>query len=169
MRKSKAVKIVLLSLISVLIVYYLFSILFTRNGQFVNYYFPAQFSIESSIENKNFIREINPDKITIVDTVGYERIKDELEIYLCEAFYYRHFGIFNLFSHRLDFDNSICLNVNFVGKDLLFIRYDDGRLKKMRSSNSYWNIFDLGSNVKVSILEKDEREIFSMQFLNLSK
>ncbi|GGH31470.1 hypothetical protein GCM10011418_44300 [Sphingobacterium alkalisoli] len=141
----------------------------TRNGQFVHYHFPAQLSIENSIYNKNFLREIRPQKINVVDTVGYAKVRDQFEIYLCESYYYKSYGIFNLLRHRIDYENSVCLNVNFLGKEWLFIKYDNKRLIKARSSESFRNIYKLGTDVSVKIFDEDKNEIFEMEFLNLAK
>ena len=167
--KNRKIKISLITIISILILYFICSILFARNGQFVKYDFPSQLSIENSVYNKNFIREVRPQRIVIVDTVAYEKIKGKLEIYLCEAYYYKSYGILHLLKHRVDFENSVCLNVNYLGEEPIFIQYDDDRVKRMGSSNSFWNIFNLGSNVTVRIFNENEKEIVVMNFLNLTK
>jgi len=167
--KNRRIKISLLVIVSTTILYYVLSILLVRNGQFVNHYFPAQLSIENSVYNKNFIREVSPNKLVVVDTIVYEKIKDKFEIYLCEAYYYKSYGIFNVFNHRVDFNNSICLNVNFLGEERIFIKYNDGRLKRVGDSESFWNSFKLGSNVNVKIFNDSKKEIFVMDFLHLNK
>lgn len=169
MKKNKIIKIAVIIFALILISYYIFSILFTRNGQFVNYHFPAQLSVENSIYNNNFIREISPDKIDIIDSLSYEKIGDNLEIYLCEAYYYKNYGIFNLLTHRMEFDNSICLNVNSKNRQKIFIEYNDGPMERMGNSNSYWNIFKIGSDVNVKFFNENKEEIFEMTFLELEK
>lgn len=167
--KNRKIKISLFIIVSIIILYYILSILLVRNGQFVRYYFPAQLSIENSIHNKNFIRKISPNRIEIVDTLTYEIIKDKLDIYLCEAYYYKSYGMFHIFSHRVDLINSICLNVNFLGEERIFIKYNEDRLKRIGDSDSFSNIFKIGSNVYVKIFNESKNVICTMDFLKLSK
>lgn len=163
----KKIKIVLFVLFLMLILYYILSIVLTRNGQFTNYHFPAQLSIENAIYNENFIRKIEPDKIEILDTLFYETIKDDLEIYLCEAYYYKNYGILNLFNHRLEFDNSICLNINSKRRKKMFIEYNDEPLKRIGNSESYWNIFKIGTDIDVKIFDENKDKVCRMLFLNI--
>lgn len=167
--KNRKIKVSLLVIISILVLYYILSILFVRNGQFVNYYFPAQLSVENSIYNKNFIRKITPNKIKKVNIAKYEEIKDGLEIYICEAYYYKSYGMLNLFKHKMEFRNSICLNVNSTIESKLFIKYDQEKPQRIGDSNSYWNIFKIGSNVRVQVFDNNQNEIFEMFFFNLKK
>lgn len=167
MKRNRVIKISVTICLAIVLAYYVLSILIVRNGQFVNYHFPAQLSVENSIYNNNFIRQIRPDEIKILDSAFYADVKNDLEIYLCEAYYYKHYGILNLFNHRVEFDNSICLNLNLKRRQKAYIKYGDDFLKRMGDSNAYRNVFRKGSSVNVKIFNKDKKEAIQMTFLNL--
>jgi len=156
-------------LIFIGIFYFLFTIALMENRQFVNYHFPAQFSIEMSKDEGNYIRTLNPNTIEITDSLAYQNIKRDLEIYLCEAFYFKSYGVFNLFRHRIDRRDYVCLNINSTYHQSLLIQYNDGVMHSIGDSNSYWNIVKNGGGMQVRIFSRDTVPIVRMHFINLRK
>ncbi len=151
------------------IFYYLFTIALMENRQFVNYHYPGQMSIEMSKDQGNFIRTINPNTIEITDSLAYQHIKKDLEIYLCEVFYFKSYGVFNLFQHRIDRREYVCLNINSTYSERLLIKYGDGLMYSIGDSNSYRNIVKNGEGMQVRIFSRDTVPIVQMHFINLRK
>jgi len=166
MERNKAKKI-LFAVVAIVGLYYLFSILLMGIGNFTNYYFPSQFSIEDSKRNKSFIRTVLPDKIEITDSIRYSKIRDRLQLYVCEKFYYKSYGVFNLFKHKIESKDFVCFNINSLNEERLLIRYDDGLINSMGDSNSYRNVVKKGSSICATIFTIDTIPIVRMDFIDL--
>lgn len=166
MRRSK-IKKFFFAIVAIVGFYYLLSILLMGTGSFTNYYFPSQFSIEDSKRNKNFIKTVLPTKIEITDSIRYSKIRDSLQIYICKKNYYKSYGIFNLFKHKIESEDFICLNINSLNEERLLIRYEDGLINSMGDSNSYRNVVKKGSDIYATIFTVDTIPVVRMEFINL--
>lgn len=166
MRRNK-IKKFFFAIVAIVGFYYLLSILLMGTGSFTNYYFPSQFSIEDSKRNKNFIKTVLPTKIEITDSIRYSKIRDSLQIYICKKNYYKSYGIFNLFKHKIESEDFICLNINSLNEERLLIRYEDGLINSMGDSNSYRNVVKKGSDIYATIFTVDTIPVVRMEFINL--
>ncbi|UIR57110.1 hypothetical protein LZQ00_04675 [Sphingobacterium sp. SRCM116780] len=165
--KKKRTRLTILVVVLLPVLYYILSVLLMGNGRFVNYYFPSQFSIENSKNNNNFIKVISPDRIEIVDSIWFKKVNDKLQIYTCDSFYFKSYGIFNLFKHKINRAGFVCLNVNSLNEERLMIQYGNGEIYSIGDSNSYRNLYKIGSSVSLKIFTKDKELISILNFIKL--
>ena len=97
--KKSIIKVVL-SIISIIIIYYLLSITLTNNGQFVNHYFYPSSSIKESKEHSIFLEKISENLIVITGNQNFkEFVNTKLDLWVDKFKVNKSYGLFNLFSY----------------------------------------------------------------------
>tara|TARA_R110002049_G_scaffold277510_1_gene456031 strand:+ start:70 stop:600 length:531 start_codon:yes stop_codon:yes gene_type:complete len=108
-------------------IYYVLTIKLNNSGEFVNYYYYPSSSIQESVSNKNFIKELPVDSITIVGNKSFDDfVKSDLLFWIDKFKVSKSYGLLNLFPHNYDDNQKKILRVSY--KELsssCFINYDD--------------------------------------------
>lgn len=118
--KKKIAKVVL-SLIFIILLYYLASILLTNNGQFVNHYFYPSSSINKSKEYLIFQKEIPDESIEIIGDEKFKKfVKKDLNLWIDTFKVRKSFGIFDLFPYSKIDDKKKILRISYKDDDKKF-------------------------------------------------